>query len=264
METKFLVSLILLLQAIFNNANLVITRQSAICGKDGNFDSDNLLKERDEALVDLDKGFGFPGVYNGIQRGTSNGVVAKSICPLNTKKEDCWECVKKTIPVVKKNCPKQKEGAAWSVTPKLYCVRYANRRFETNLGTEWLWFFPTTTPPAPSTAGELEKGLNNLANKLKEIVNKINNMDRYGSGSISYGPGSRTLYGSMQCYDGISMENCVKCLSEATTTIHDCCSKLRKQSGRAFSIKCAFWYAHDNFLPKHLCHTPVDLTKFIY
>ncbi|XP_076909298.1 putative cysteine-rich repeat secretory protein 10 [Bidens hawaiensis] len=225
METKFLVSLILL-QAIFNNANLNIPPhlQYAICGKDGNFNSNDLLKDRDDALNMVDIRLGHRPDYNGFQSGGSRGVWTKAQCPPNIKKEVCQECVRKTIPVLKKNCPKQTEGAAWSVAKKMYCmVHYADNQTRINL-SDWIEF-STATPVAPGTAAELEKGLNNLANKLKDIATRSNSRGNYGYASISYGPGSRTLlYGSMQCYDEIRRDECMTCLSEATKQLYDLCN----------------------------------------
>ncbi|XP_076911055.1 cysteine-rich receptor-like protein kinase 11 [Bidens hawaiensis] len=194
--------------------------------------------------------------YNGFQNGGSRGVWTKAQCPPNIKKEDCQECVRKTIPVLKKTCPKQKEGAGWSVAPKMYCmVHYADNQTRINLAG-WVEF-STATPVALGTAAELEKGLNNLANKLKDIATGSNSRGSYGSGSIGYGPGSRTLlYGSMQCHEDIRRDECMACLSEATKLLYDCCGKLRKPSGRKLSVKCCFWYAHDNILPTTISVTP--------
>ncbi|XP_076924344.1 cysteine-rich repeat secretory protein 55-like [Bidens hawaiensis] len=126
-------------------------------------------------------------------------------------------------------------------------VRYADVSSAGKLG-EWAYAtFPS--PPNQSTysAAELEKELNNLANKLKRpAVTKENK--RYGSGSVTSESGL-TLYGPMQCTFGIAEADCMKCLSDITNRLHNCCSKQRSLSGIAASTDCYFWYQHNNFLP---------------
>ncbi|KAM0043823.1 putative Gnk2-like domain-containing protein [Helianthus debilis subsp. tardiflorus] len=114
---------------------------------------------------------------------------------------------------------------------------------------EWGWFTPPAThPPTPANADELEKALNDLSNQLREKVKGVNN-NKYGTGSINYGPGSKTLYAVMQCIRGMAIEECVKCLSDATNEMHKCCSKLRKTGGIVLSNKCSYWYEHFKFFP---------------
>ncbi|KAI3717852.1 hypothetical protein L1987_69736 [Smallanthus sonchifolius] len=193
METKSLISLIFLLQAIINSGNLVTsqkpkpTQQIAKCTSNENL-SDALLEERDVALKLL---FSNIGRYIGYQTGKSNVVYCTALCPPNIKKETCHECINNTIPYLKTSCPKQREAVAWTVLPKVSCMTAAN-------------------------AGELEKGLNNLADKLKGPAAGGDDIKKYASGNLTYGPGSCVLYGSMQCTPRMDEDTCMKCLSDAT------------------------------------------------
>ncbi|MFS7963286.1 putative Gnk2-like domain-containing protein [Helianthus anomalus] len=218
METTSLI-LLMLLQAIIIDINLAIaqkpipTQQFFKCSNNGNLSSDNLLKDRDETfnLLFMQDDV---GSYTGWDLQKKGVVWTRSVCPSNTKLEDCRGCVKNTIPYLKKNCPKQKEGMAWTALTKLYCM----------------------------------KGVNNLANKLKEIATAVNNQLRYGFWSMSYNaPRSNILWGSMQCINGLPDTTCKKCLSDATNEMHKCCSRVRKHSGMILSYNCQFWYAHYNF-----------------
>ncbi|KAK9072326.1 hypothetical protein SSX86_008759 [Deinandra increscens subsp. villosa] len=83
----------------------------------------------------------------------------------------------------------------------------------------------------PASAIDLEKGLNTLADKLKRPAAGGGMLQMFASGAIAYGPGPRgswPLYGYMQCTPDIRKEDCMKCLTDATNAIHNCCSKGRK------------------------------------
>ncbi|MFS7963299.1 putative Gnk2-like domain-containing protein [Helianthus anomalus] len=252
MDTKSLISLMLLLQAFINGVNPALPpgQQSSICSKNGDLNSNELLKSRDVAL---DKLKNFEPPYTGDRMTSYQGITAKALCPPKIKMQDCSACVKETIPTLLKSCPKQKEGATWSILPNLYCmVRYADHPKQGNIAGWAQFSSKPNNPPTNATAGELENALNNLANTLKVKV-EADRLENYGSGSISYGPGSHsTLYGSMHCIPTISVGDCKKCLSDATNQLHQCCTKSRKQAGRVFSVNCAVWYSHTNFLPKTL------------
>ncbi|KAM0043842.1 putative Gnk2-like domain-containing protein [Helianthus debilis subsp. tardiflorus] len=248
METKSLILLMFLLQAIINGVKPTPNNQAFRCSKNGNLD-DNLLKERDENFSALKNRGTANSAYPGYEISTGNGIWVTSLCPPHAQLEHCRTCVNTTIPYLQKNCPKQKEGVAWTIYLKMHCtVRYADNRNFGNIA-EWGWFTPSAThPPTPANAGELEKALNDMSNQLKEKVKGLNN-NKYGTGSINYGPGSKTLYAAMQCIRGIAIEECVKCLSDATNEIHKCCSKLRKTGGIVLSAKCSYWYEHFKFFP---------------
>ncbi|KAF5796552.1 putative Gnk2-like domain-containing protein [Helianthus annuus] len=250
METTSLI-LLMLLQAIIIDINLAIaqkpipTQQFFKCSNNGNFSSDNLLKDRDQTfnLLFMQDDV---GSYTGWDLQTKGVVWTRSVCPSNIKLEDCRGCVKNTVPYLNKNCPKQKEGMAWTALTKLYCmVHYADSPDPTIF--DWAIFY-SPPPLTPANAGELEKGVNNLANKLKEITTAVNNQQRYGFWSMSYNaPSSKILWGSMQCINGLPDTTCKKCLSDATNEMHKCCSRVRKHSGMILSYNCQFWYAHYNF-----------------
>ncbi|KAI3717856.1 hypothetical protein L1987_69741 [Smallanthus sonchifolius] len=205
METKPLISLIILLQAIINCVNLAIAQkptpdqQAFRCSKNGNFKSDDLIKERDAAFNVLYKNIQQP-IYTGYDSGNGEGIWSYALCPPNIKMEACRECVNNTMPYLKQNCPKQKEGVAWTVLKTMMCM-------------------------TPATAAELEKGVNSLADKLKDKAVGGDSAKKYESGSITYGPGSRALYGSMQCLPHMAKVQCRQCLSDATTRIHNDCTK---------------------------------------
>lgn len=258
METKSLISLMIILQAIFiyYDSNFATAQkpnpgqQVFKCNTNGNFKSDKLLEDRESAFKTLYKNFASIEAYSGYESGNVDGVGvvlhSYGLCPPNIKKEACVECINNTISYLKKGCPKQKEGVAWTVLARLNCmVRYADYSFKGKFD-EWTPWTTFSTPNSTSVnAGELEKGLNNLANKLKEPTAKDDNKKKYETGSITYGPGSRTLFGSMQCIPDIEKEKCMKCLSDATNNIHNCCSKKAKGGGIAISTNCYYWYSHE-------------------
>ncbi|KAJ0765758.1 putative Gnk2-like domain-containing protein [Helianthus annuus] len=189
MKTKSAISLVFLLQAIINGVNLSIAqkpdphKQAFKCSNKGNLKSDKLLKERDEAFNLLYQSVGRPDRYTGYNIGfiySDNCVIwTTSLCPPNIKMEVCMECVNNTIPHLKKNCPKQKEGVAWTALPNLNCmVRYEDYRTQQTL-IDWAWT-SFSSPPNETLANtsELEKGLNNLVNTLKMKANEIDNLER--------------------------------------------------------------------------------------
>ncbi|KAJ0715901.1 putative Gnk2-like domain-containing protein [Helianthus annuus] len=254
METKFLVSL-MFLQAIINGVNLLRPpdQHGSKCSKNGDLNSNVLLKSRDVALDELYKSFRLP--FTGAQRSNNGGIWAHALCPPKEKMEECRECVKDTIDFLKKDCPKQKEGATWSIFPHLYCmVRYADHPNQGNLA-EWAWVQFNAPPPAGpgnATAGELEKAWNNLANTIMEKATGVKNLERYWYGSVLYGPHPQNLYGTMHCAPNISDVICKKCLSDGIKQLNECCCKSRKQSGRTFSVNCAVWYSHARITPDTL------------
>ncbi|KAI3717853.1 hypothetical protein L1987_69737 [Smallanthus sonchifolius] len=239
------------LQAIINCVNLTTSQkpapdqQSFRCGNNGNLKSDDLLQQRDIAFNHLAQ---IGGVGDGYQTGEGAGIWTSGLCPPNIKKEACNECIINTIPYLKKNCPKQKEGVAYTVLPRVICiVRYTDSpNIQRVAELSWATF---GSPPnlTAANAGELEKGLNNLADKLKGPAARGDG--KYASGNLTYGPGSRTLYGSMQCSPPANVDTCMNCFSDATKEIHNCCSKNRKMTGLALSGNCYLWYAHFKFHP---------------
>ncbi|KAI3825765.1 hypothetical protein L1987_07386 [Smallanthus sonchifolius] len=155
--------------------------------------------------------------------------------------EACRECVNNTMPFLKQKCPKEKEGVAWTVLKTMMCmVRYADTPRQGNLD-KWAWnVFSTPPNKTPATAAELEKGVSSLADKLKDKAAGGDSAKKYESGSISYGPGSRTLYGSMQCLPHIAEVQCRQCLSDATTRSLNDCTKSRRFVGISLSANCYF------------------------
>ncbi|XP_076904746.1 cysteine-rich repeat secretory protein 38-like [Bidens hawaiensis] len=253
MDTKNLISLIFLLQAIINGVNLSIAQkpgpgQLFVCSsKAGNFTSDWVV-ERDVALtallVNRDESKGY---YSGTVFGQSETIWGIALCPSTIKPQACRDCANTTVTYLKNNCPKQKEGVAWTSLERVFCmVSYAEFELKGKFN-EWAYAtFKSPPNQSPYTAAELEKELNNLANKLKGMVTQTPKF--YGSGSVIFGPGSRTLYGSMQCTYGIGIDGCMACLSGITNRVHSC-SKQRSLSGIAATNNCYFWYRHKNFLP---------------
>ncbi|KAI3825761.1 hypothetical protein L1987_07380 [Smallanthus sonchifolius] len=138
---------------------------------------------------------------------------------------------------------------AWTVLPKVSCmVCYTDSTTQRHIvAPVWAIF---STPPNQTAAntGELEKGLNSLADKLKGLAAGGDDIKKYASGNLTYGPGSRALYGSIQCTPHMDKDMCMKCLSDATKEVHNCCSKTRALTGVVFSGNCFYWYSHFNFL----------------
>ncbi|XP_076938871.1 cysteine-rich receptor-like protein kinase 36 [Bidens hawaiensis] len=175
MDTKNLISLACLLQAIINAVSLSIAQkpgvrinhQSFMCSKKGDLTSSNIV-QRERALGTLLNNIKVP---MGTEIGDSDGVWSVALCPPNIKLEACRECVNNTDTYIKNECPKQKEGVAWTVLERVICVvRYADYFFHAHLG-EWAYAtFPSPPNQSPYSPAELEKELNNLANKLKGMV----------------------------------------------------------------------------------------------
>ncbi|KAK1435685.1 hypothetical protein QVD17_01451 [Tagetes erecta] len=259
METKSIISFMFLVEAMINSSNFTTAQKPtpdqthSQCGTNGNFKSDKLIAERDNAFKTLIKNVDSPDYYLGYQSGIIKGndfvVHTDALCPPNIKKEACAECVKNTIPNLKKNCPKQKEGVAWTVLIKVVCiVRYADSTLIQGNLMNSTWAFFSSPYQTTTSVGELEKGVNGLANKLKGPVAGGDGVKKYGFGSLNYGAGSKTtLYGSMQCNPNNHEDNCKICLSVASKEIHNNCTKKRARTGLAISPNCYFWYAHFNF-----------------
>lgn len=260
METKSIISLCMfLVQAMINVSNFTTaqkpnpTQQYVSCGKNGNFKSDKLIEQRDIAFKSLIMSIESPDDYIGYQSGINRGsdfvIHTDVLCPPNIKKEACAECVKNAIPNLKKSCPKQKEGVAWIVLPAVICiVRYADTALIQGNLMDSFWVFFSSPNQTASNAGELEKGLNNLASKLKGPVAGGDIRMKYKFGSVTYGPGSKmTLYGSMQCNPSNDKDMCMKCLIVANREIHNNSTKRRARTGLALSPNCYFWYSHYNF-----------------
>ncbi|KAD5507775.1 hypothetical protein E3N88_15478 [Mikania micrantha] len=221
-------------------------QQSFKCGK-GNFKSNALLKERDNAFALLYKKFKLPD-YTGHDHGPGEGVWTAALCPPSIKQETCLECLSNTIPYLVKNCPKQKTGVAWTVLRTHNCmVRYADHVI---LGkpAEPVWGqFSSPPNQANANANELENGVNSLSNMLKTSAAGGDHLKKFAVGSVKYGPSSHNLYGWMQCTPDIGKEVCLKCLNDATNEMHKCCSRKRSLGGTTLSANCYFWYTHLNF-----------------
>ncbi|KAK1433229.1 hypothetical protein QVD17_10138 [Tagetes erecta] len=253
MQTKYLTSLLMFLVQVLINSVIAQKpdpyQQSFKCNNIGDLKSDALVKSRDNAFYYLIHHMGIIDPYNGYAYGNGYGMYSIGLCPPNIKKKSCLECLNNTIPYLKKNCPKQKEGVAWTTSlSQVSCiVRYADYSINRTL-SDWAWIV-FSSPPNESfgNAVDLEKGVNDLANKLKERAVGGGEDIKFAFGFITYKSGSHSLYGSMQCTPTIDRGECTKCLSKAINEIHNCCSKVRKLSARAMSTNCYFQYAHYDF-----------------
>ncbi|KAK9072330.1 hypothetical protein SSX86_008763 [Deinandra increscens subsp. villosa] len=186
----------------------------------------------------------------------NDGVFTMALCPPNIKVEACRECLNNTIPYLIKSCPKQKEGVAWTALAKVTCiVTYRDSSFSRGV-PEWAWTSFSSPPnQTPTSAVDLEKGLNTLADKLKGAAAAGGIHQKFAFEKIAYGPGPKgswPLYGYMQCTPNIGQDTCSKCLTDSTSAIHNCCSKTRRLAGIALGIHCYCWYAHSDFTPKTL------------
>ncbi|KAK9072328.1 hypothetical protein SSX86_008761 [Deinandra increscens subsp. villosa] len=200
----------------------------------GNFKWDAAPKQRDEASASTYYRIeeGYRGYDTGSDHRPNGGSWTSALCPRNIKLEACRECLNNTIPYLNKSCPKQREGVAWTALPKVtYIVRYSDSSFRGRFDA-WAWTtFSSPLNQTPASAIDLEKGLNTLADKLKRPAAGGGMLQMFASGAIAYGPGPRgswPLYGYMQCTPDIRKEDCMKCLTDATNAIHNCCSKGRK------------------------------------
>ncbi|KAK1433228.1 hypothetical protein QVD17_10137 [Tagetes erecta] len=253
MQTKYLTSLLMFLVQVLINSTVIAQKpepnqQLYKCNNIGDLKSDALVKARDSAFFYLIRNMGIVDPYNGYAYGNAYGMYSIGLCPPNIKKTSCLECLNGTIPYLKRNCPKQKEGVAWAALSRGSCiVRYADTSISRSLG-DWAWM-TFSSPPNESfgDAVELRNGVNDLANNLRVRAAGFSEDVKFAFGSVTYKSGSRSLYGSMQCTPGIQRDECMKCLNKATDQIHNCCTKMRKKSGRAMSTNCYFRYSHIDF-----------------
>ncbi|KAK9072327.1 hypothetical protein SSX86_008760 [Deinandra increscens subsp. villosa] len=265
METKSLIQFIFLLQVIINGViaqKPAPTQQSFKCRDNGNFKTDTAPNQREGAFQNVYRLIGEPGSttfaahHNNFSTTNKDDIWGSVLCPPNIKLEACRECLNNTYPYLIKNCPKQREGVAWTSLPKVTCiVTYRDYLFQV-LAPDWAWgSFSTPPNQAPASAVDLEKGLNTLAGKLKGLIVPPVKSHFFAYGSLDYGPGPKgswPLYGHMQCNSNLRIANCLTCLTDATNEIHKCCSRGRKLSGIALGINCYFRYAHTDFTPKAL------------
>ncbi|KAK9072331.1 hypothetical protein SSX86_008765 [Deinandra increscens subsp. villosa] len=265
METKSIISLFFILQAINNVVNLVVAQeprpdqQYFKCSNKGDFETEDLVEERDYALDILYKLFAREKNYTGYEfLITSKGVQAHGLCPSLIKKEACAECINNTVAYLKKTCPKQKEGVAWTALPFLNCmVRYSDDEIQKVLEMSNWAIFPSPPNQANSDPGPLEKLYNSLVKNLKELAAEGDRMMKYGAGSFFYtSDDSPTLYGVMQCLPDLNKDDCIECLSAAVKEIDNCCSYKRTRGGRALCASCYFWYSLDNILEPKTLWTP--------
>ncbi|KAL4563106.1 hypothetical protein LXL04_027139 [Taraxacum kok-saghyz] len=243
---KSIASLLFFLQIVINGV-LLRTAQSAEygiykCRNTGNFTSTTYLKALETALDSL------PGnvtnnrefVNSTAGENTGTQVNAVALCRGYIGWEACRTCVKNSIPLLRRECPNQKEAAAWYSD---CMVRYSDRKI---LGVLDSWTSDNeSTTARVANFDEFDTAFRNLTTRLQAEAAGGNSFLKLAVGDVTYGTDSLMIYAMMQCTPDLSKEQCSKCLNSTIVGIHDCCSG--KVAGRVFFPNCFLRYANDKF-----------------
>ncbi|CAH1454653.1 unnamed protein product [Lactuca virosa] len=246
MDMKSVKSSLFLLQIIINGDLFGIVQCADFgvyrCRNNGNFTSATDLKTIEVALNSL------PGnVTNDHEFVTSTAggntdaqINAVALCRGYIGQELCRTCVRNSIPLLQRQCPNQKEAAAWYSD---CMVRYSDRRI---LGVLDSWTSDNiSTTATVSDVGEFDKAFRNLTTRLQAEAAGGNSLVKLAVGKVTYGSDSLKIYGMMQCTPDLSTEQCNKCLNSTITGIHDCCSG--RVAARVFFPNCFLRYADEKF-----------------
>lgn len=237
----------LLLQASVNHVNLVIAESLYgnvfRCRNTGNFPPNspyqmNLMS----ALNSLPDSTANTGGFSIESAGNkpNETVFAVALCAGYLKSEDCKNCVKRAIPLIRKNCPNQKEGVAWM----LKCmVRYGDKAFYKSLDA-WFWVHLTSEMKVNDKDTELvDKLLYNLAVRLSTEAASGGHITKYAFGTEKFR--SQNVYMVIQCTPDISTDDCNKCFLPILVMMHPCCSG--RVAAAMLSPNCYMRYAHSDF-----------------
>ncbi|KAI3680578.1 hypothetical protein L6452_35351 [Arctium lappa] len=243
MEIKSIISALFLLQSIINVA-IAQSPDFGIykCRNNTNFTTPTFSKTLETALASLTGNVAAHGGFYHSSAGNSTGtpVNAVALCRGDIGPEECEDCVKSSIPSLRRNCPNQKQAAAWYSN---CMVRYSDHEI---LGVIDDWTFDELWNTAiVSDVGEFNKALNDLTTRLQPEAAGGDSFRKMAVGNITFGPDPWTIYGMMQCTPDLSRDQCRKCLDDTITEIHGCCSG--SVAARVFYPNCFFRYSNEHF-----------------
>ncbi|KAI3515344.1 hypothetical protein L1887_14211 [Cichorium endivia] len=210
------------------------------CRNTGNYTSTNYKNNLISALSAVAKNIGAHGGFYQSSAGTTEQVNAVALCPSYLNAFFCESCVNKSIPLLQKNCPNQKEGVTWVAS---CMVRYSDRKISGVLD-DWVWVH-LPKDPIVAKVRELDQAVSDLASRLQTQAAGGTSLKKFASGNTTYGMEKVDLYAAMQCTPDLSKEQCTKCLFSTMLTVHSCCSG--KLGARMLSPNCYFRYDHDQF-----------------
>ncbi|KAH9327233.1 hypothetical protein KI387_007411 [Taxus chinensis] len=173
--------------------------------------------------------------FNTSNRGqSSNKVYGLLQCIGNISAEKCSACSQEANKTLHKECANNVGGRVWMD----YCfLRYDNTNFISTLDSDPQVLVnqkdvTENTETFKSTTSSL---LSNLSDQAYNVpANKLG-----AAGTASYST-SKLVYGLVQCWRDLSVNNCRSCLTTAKKAVEDCCSV--KQGANALSGSCALRY----------------------
>ncbi|KAK1422621.1 hypothetical protein QVD17_17907 [Tagetes erecta] len=250
MKFKFITSFLFLflLQAITTNNSITVAQSQSPdfgvykCRNTSNFTSIAYQTSLQTALDSLPGNVANHGGFYHSTAGNSSGtpVNALALCRGDIGPEACEECVKNSIPSLRRNCRNQKEAAAWYSN---CIVRYSDREM---IGVLDSWTFGELSNTATvSNISEFDNALNNLTIRLQAQAAAGDSFRKLAVGSVTYGPELFTIYGMMQCTPDLSKDQCSKCLYGTITELRDCCSG--RVAARVFFPSCFARYSNEHF-----------------
>ncbi|KAI3680579.1 hypothetical protein L6452_35352 [Arctium lappa] len=234
--------LLLLLQLLINPLHL-ITAQSPdfgiyACRNNKNFTSTTYQQTLESALNSLP---GNVAIHGGFHHSSAGNTTATALCRGDISPKLCEDCVKNSIPSLRRTCHNQTEAAVWYAD---CMVRYSDRKI---LGVLDNWTSGNLSNTAVvADVSEFNKALSDLTTRLKAEAGGGDSVRKFASGNVTWGPDSLTIYGVTQCSPDLSRDQCDRCINGTIIGIHDCCSG--RVGARVFTPNCFLRYSNEHFL----------------
>ncbi|XP_059075946.1 cysteine-rich repeat secretory protein 38-like isoform X2 [Cryptomeria japonica] len=173
-------------------------------------------------------------------------------CVGNISVENCSECSKNAYRTVSENCSNDIGGEAWMDDCFL---RYDNYDFfsEASIGA----FSLPNDNYVPSNLEDYEATVTNLLKNLSEKAYESANKG-FAVGSANYTTSGK-VYGLVQCWRVVLVENCKKCLISARQEGEKCC--LRKKGARLLGTNCKIRHETYPFFGSAESMSPEGSTK---
>eukprot|EP01018_Ginkgo_biloba_P036207 Gb_02280 [translate_table: standard] len=166
-------------------------------------------------------------------------------CRGDASQVECSTCSLEANASVKEHCPNRIGGRVWL---EMCFVRYENYSFFSMLDTIGPNFINTKNLSNAASKNTTKDFLNNLSIQASEPANK-----GFAVGSDLHF--SNELFGLVQCWRDISLDNCTTCLSKATDSLYECCSQSRgAQAMRGSCIVRYETYSFFNSTPSVPAH----------
>ncbi|XP_024961889.1 cysteine-rich receptor-like protein kinase 10 [Cynara cardunculus var. scolymus] len=244
METKSIKPFLflLLLQLLINTLHLAIAQAPDFgiyaCRNNGNFTSTTYQQTLESALNSLP---GNVANHGGFYHSSAGNITATALCRGNIGPNPCEDCVKNSIPSLRRTCHNHKEAAVWYSD---CMVRYSDRKI---LGVVDNWISGNLSNTAVvADVSEFNKALSNLTTRLQAEAAGGDSVRKFASGNVTWGPDLLTIYGVSQCSPDLSRDQCDKCINGTIIGIHDCCSG--RVAARVFTPNCFLRYSNEHFL----------------